>query len=81
MQVKAAQRFRSTGGLFYPAHNPRPIFFKRPFTHEQAEMIARGSADELVAPEQMLALERLVGTPSRIISAVRLPNASLFRPT
>ena len=25
-------------------------------------MIARGSADELVAPEQMLALERLVGT-------------------
>jgi hypothetical protein len=26
----------SNSYLFHPTHNPRPIFFKRPFPHEQA---------------------------------------------
>src|SRR5258706_15875259 len=27
--------------LFHPTHNPRPIFFKRPLSHKQSQMIAR----------------------------------------
>jgi hypothetical protein len=25
----------------HPTHNPRPVFFKRPLSHEQTEMITR----------------------------------------
>ncbi len=62
--------------LFHPTHNPRPIFFKRPLSHKQSQMIARR---DLVADifrlrsyqplhcKQLFRSNHFVGDPSKKI--------------
>src|ERR1700716_1975941 len=75
-------RFIQSINLVHPTHNPRPILFKRPLSHEQTQMITRR---DLVADifrlrsyqplhcKQLFGGDHIVGAPSKKIH--RKPKA------
>jgi hypothetical protein len=68
--------------LFHPAHNPRPILFKRPLSHKHSQMIARrdlvaevlrlGSYQPLHC-KQLFRSNHFIGAPSKKVH--RKPQA------